>query len=998
MKKDLRYFRSLGDQIQVFNDIEECRTNCRNQVREKGESHQSTTSHQHDQVLLLPPLTLPASLCWRDKTRISDQLFRKRNREQWVILSAPLAGMNSPHSSDHLEHGSGSGMNSPTRTISDESSSTKRIPAPPVRLPQGERFRYGTGALSAPPPGFGDGPEERTRNYQWPWLAPDDGPVVANEDAASGGWYKQPNQHTTSFTNLVAVLGTGLAESMDDATRDQRNSGDAGDFFDPELELSLARHSRHAASRLIGTVGTSPNRAVGSVTYRGSPPLSMPKATRRAATPEAGVTYPSSGPEAEQMSPSIERPFSVEEGLHRQSTPLGIFAQGGARAPPTKDIGVTVMEPGPLERNSAPPNLFEGILSHRPSQNPARAAQELERDMQALSMEDRSRRSPFSSTSPSVSEMIQHRAEIELQPFIWDVCGTEPSRALVILRASSLHIPDVRSTCEAFGVLDTFRSDFSDRGIIFVGYYDIRSAQYAALELEACLKRLAMSERGNSDIRVQYCVPLNSSSAHDGSILVISEIPPGVSEESLTSMLSSYGSIRSLHRQGESKYGASNYAVEFHNVQDAKQALMELESTQPWGPDVLIEEGSRSPAKRKRGRELLGLIGRWRQANPQGSRGTPSISASSSSGMPTVPLGKGSTPVPGGSSDSSSPMVTLPDAAPASYAHNVAPAPLRQDYAETRSARPQQQSAQLVVAPDGSYSYVMVNHAAYPPAQDHHGIDVSQAALAPQHILQAPHVSYLPSIPSSGSSHYSSGTSPPSHQHPVHYWPHGAPPPVSTHQYHPHLHGAPVDGHLAPSYLAASASSLPYYQHVVHTPADSSLSSGSTGFHPQQVVNSPRRAPLNNQVEDREARHLMLSIDAVESGRDTRTSLMVRNIPNKYTQQMLLSEFSENGHGPGKIDFFYLPIDFKNRCNRGYAFVNFVDYRDIVPFHRQYFGQHWKVFNSDKICDITYARIQGKAGMLKRFENSALMEKDDEYKPLVFVSHGADKGRRIPFP
>lgn len=155
---------------------------------------------------------------------------------------------------------------------------------------------------------------------------------------------------------------------------------------------------------------------------------------------------------------------------------------------------------------------------------------------------------------------------------------------------------------------------------------------------------------------------------------------------------------------------------------------------------------------------------------------------------------------------------------------------------------------------------------------------------------------------------------------------------------------------------------------------------------------------MSNPVDDREARHLMLGISSVESGRDTRTSLMVRNIPNKYTQQMLLSEFTENGHGPGKIDFFYLPIDFKNRCNRGYAFINFVDYRDIVPFHRQYYGQHWKNFNSDKICDITYARIQGKTGMLKRFENSALMEKDDEYKPLVFVSHGADKGRRLPFP
>jgi len=113
---------------------------------------------------------------------------------------------------------------------------------------------------------------------------------------------------------------------------------------------------------------------------------------------------------------------------------------------------------------------------------------------------------------------------------------------------------------------------------------------------------------------------------------------------------------------------------------------------------------------------------------------------------------------------------------------------------------------------------------------------------------------------------------------------------------------------------------------------------------------------------------------------------------------MLLSEFAENGHGPGTIDFFYLPIDFKNKCNRGYAFINFVDYRDILPFHRRYYGKHWRTFNSDKICEITYARIQGKSAMLKRFENSALMEKDEEYKPLVFVSSGPDRGKSLPFP
>jgi len=113
----------------------------------------------------------------------------------------------------------------------------------------------------------------------------------------------------------------------------------------------------------------------------------------------------------------------------------------------------------------------------------------------------------------------------------------------------------------------------------------------------------------------------------------------------------------------------------------------------------------------------------------------------------------------------------------------------------------------------------------------------------------------------------------------------------------------------------------------------------------------------------------------------------------RYTQRMLLAEFTECGHGSDKIDFLYLPIDFKNKCNRGYAFVNFVDFSDIYTFYDKYNGQSWKVFNSEKVCQITYARIQGKAGMLKRFENSALMEKDPEYRPIVFVSHGPRKGQ-----
>lgn len=123
---------------------------------------------------------------------------------------------------------------------------------------------------------------------------------------------------------------------------------------------------------------------------------------------------------------------------------------------------------------------------------------------------------------------------------------------------------------------------------------------------------------------------------------------------------------------------------------------------------------------------------------------------------------------------------------------------------------------------------------------------------------------------------------------------------------------------------------------------------------------------------------------------------MIRNIPNKYTQHMLLSEI--NVYNKELYDFFYLPIDFKNKCNMGYAFINFIDYASIVPFYQEFSNQRWRNFNSEKVCAISYARLQGKAAMIARFQNSSLLDKDESYRPLVFASLGGNRGKAEPFP
>ncbi|KAK9810778.1 hypothetical protein WJX73_006520 [Symbiochloris irregularis] len=152
------------------------------------------------------------------------------------------------------------------------------------------------------------------------------------------------------------------------------------------------------------------------------------------------------------------------------------------------------------------------------------------------------------------------------------------------------------------------------------------------------------------------------------------------------------------------------------------------------------------------------------------------------------------------------------------------------------------------------------------------------------------------------------------------------------------------------------------------------------------------------EAERKAQQEKMYSLDyeKVLAGEDRRTTIMLKNIPNKYTQKMLLATIDEDFRG--SYDFFYLPIDFKNKCNVGYAFLNLLKPETIVPLAQRFNRKKWERFNSEKVCHITYARIQGKHALVTHFQNSSLLHEDKRCRPILFKSDGVSAGDQDAFP
>ena len=100
-------------------------------------------------------------------------------------------------------------------------------------------------------------------------------------------------------------------------------------------------------------------------------------------------------------------------------------------------------------------------------------------------------------------------------------------------------------------------------------------------------------------------------------------------------------------------------------------------------------------------------------------------------------------------------------------------------------------------------------------------------------------------------------------------------------------------------------------------------------------------------------------------GIDKRTSIIIKNISDELDEMQfkkIVFTFSKD------IDFFHIPLTIKTRKNLKVAFVNVLNYKQIVPIYMGLLYKMKFIYSSPNIhMEICYSKVQGKEQLMKRF-------------------------------
>mmetsp|Transcript_121453 Transcript_121453/g.339008 ORF Transcript_121453/g.339008 Transcript_121453/m.339008 type:complete len:469 (-) Transcript_121453:153-1559(-) len=155
---------------------------------------------------------------------------------------------------------------------------------------------------------------------------------------------------------------------------------------------------------------------------------------------------------------------------------------------------------------------------------------------------------------------------------------------------------------------------------------------------------------------------------------------------------------------------------------------------------------------------------------------------------------------------------------------------------------------------------------------------------------------------------------------------------------------------------------------------------------------SPASAPAREKMDAKDLAKFDIVPEKIRSGEDTRTTVMVRNIPRGCSREDFVELLARNG--TDNYGFFYMPFDKRRDIHCGFAFVDFRSPDDILRLHEclKEYPSWWQAPpNGGSPLAVSYARLQGQEQLLKHFSLSAVMYDNDSRKRPVFFNDGASK-------
>lgn len=582
--------------------------------------------------------------------------------------------------------------------------------------------------------------------------------------------------------------------------------------------------------------------------------------------------------------------------------------------------------------------------------------------------------------------------------------GEHPSRTLFVRNINSnVEDSELRSLFEPFGDIRSMYTATKHRGFVMISYYDIRHARTA-------MRTLQNKPLRRRKLDIHFSIPKENPSDKDMNqgTLVIFNLEPAVSNEELLRIFGAFGEVREIRETPQKRH---HRFIEFYDVRAAEAALRSLNKSDIAGKRVKLEPSRPGGARRSFVQQFNHDFEQDETRHNTFHLGSPSANSPPSlwsqlesptehnqlntlnetvfsggmsplggnhlsglsSGCPPMksPIGKSSYrnnhadnmfhgsptfhnshsfPEHHGGIVSASPLVssTASSASTASGFTTMTGTPFLWGNKNTMREHCQPSAFH---SPPLSNSFFPNNPTQHQGSmhRDLRGCFGLSEHFSQHHVGSAPSV--LPLESNFG------------------YYPESPDTSYMRQGKFGSMGPSRVGGGLMTNFGAHSCINVP------------SMQNGFVGF--ESLLERGRNQALGNSGAQEDSRmQYQLDLDKIITGKDTRTTLMIKNIPNKYTSNMLLEVIDETHEGT--YDFFYLPIDFKNKCNVGYAFINMASPVYIVSFYQAFAGRKWEKFNSEKVVSLAYARIQGKAALINHFQNSSLMNEDKRCRPMLF--------------